>query len=72
MMATSVSASGSSFQAAPPVALFQTNIVGGTAAIQKQQYAVSRDGRFLINVPAGDFVIAPITLILNWRPEHGK
>jgi Tol biopolymer transport system component len=65
MMAVAVSASGNSFEAAPPVALFQTRIAGGL----KQQYAVSSDGRFLINVSVADSTIAPITLILNWKPK---
>ena len=68
MMAATVSASGASFEAAPPVALFQTRIVGGgTNSASKHQYAVSADGRFLINVPTGDPTTAPITLILNWK-----
>ena len=33
-----------------------------------QQYAVSRDGRFLINQPVEESTTAPITLILNWHP----
>ena len=69
MIAVTVSVSGTSFEAAPPVSLFQTRIVGGGAVIEnKHQYAVSADGRFLINVPAGDFATAPITLLLNWEP----
>ena len=69
MMAATVSASGTSFEAAPPVALFQTRIVGGGAnSGNKHQYAVSADGRFLINVPAGDSTPAPITLLQNWKP----
>jgi Tol biopolymer transport system component len=63
MMAAAVSASGTSFEAAPPFALFQTLITGGG----KQQYAVSSDGRFLINVATADSASSPITLILNWH-----
>jgi Tol biopolymer transport system component len=70
MMAATVSTSGSSFEAAQPVALFQTRIVGGgSSAVNKQQYAVSADGRFLINVPTGDSTSAPITLLMNWKPQ---
>jgi Tol biopolymer transport system component len=70
MMAAGVSTPGTSFEAASPVALFQTRLVGGGANTNnKQQYAVSADGRFLINVPAGDSATAPITLILNWKPK---
>ena len=68
MMAVAVSASGTSFEAAPPVALFQTSIVGGGTNTLKHQYAVSADGRFLINVSVGDSP-GPITLILNWKPQ---
>jgi eukaryotic-like serine/threonine-protein kinase len=70
MMAATVSASGASFDAAPPVALFQTRIVGGGSNfINKAQYAVSAAGRFLINVPAGEATTAPITLLMNWKPD---
>jgi hypothetical protein len=75
MMAATVSASGTSFEAASPVALFPTRIVGGggtSGAVSKHQYAVSADGRFLINVPAGESTAAPITLILNWKPRRSE
>jgi eukaryotic-like serine/threonine-protein kinase len=68
MMAATVSSSGNTFEAAPPVMLFQSRIINSGNA--KQQYAVSADGRFLINVPAGDSASAPITLILNWKPKQ--
>jgi len=51
------------------VALFQTRIVGGSVQIVKHQYAVSRDGRFLINEPVQESTPTPITLILNWKPR---
>ncbi|MBI2149121.1 MAG: hypothetical protein HYU27_00760 [Acidobacteria bacterium] len=44
---------------------------GGTATL-KQQYDVSRDGRFLINMPLEDSADTPITLILNWKPPLEK
>jgi len=34
--------------------------------------ANARDGRFLINQPAGDATAAPITLLMNWKPEAKK
>jgi serine/threonine protein kinase len=68
MMGTTVSASDTSFEAASPVMLFQTQIVGGGQTQAKQQYTVSADGRFLVNVATGDFDNTPITLILNWHP----
>jgi eukaryotic-like serine/threonine-protein kinase len=69
MMAATVSSSGLSFAAAPPVALFQTSIVGGGTSLQKHQYAVSADDRFLINITDDDSIKTPITLILNWKPR---
>ena len=56
------------FRSGTPVALFPTRIVdGGTLARSRPQYAVARDGRFLINQPVADATAAPITLILNWQ-----
>ena len=69
MMAVPITAAGTSFEAGAPVALFPTRIVdGGTPTQNRPQYAVARDGRFLINQPVGDASAAPITLILNWQP----
>ena len=66
LMAVSIAASGSTFQAGTPVALFATRIVE-TAA--RPQYAVWRDGRFLINETAEEATVSPIMLILNWKPK---
>ena len=41
--------------------------VGGSANL-RPQYAVSREGRFLINMPV-ESVTPPITLLLNWKPK---
>ncbi|HEX9725386.1 MAG TPA: hypothetical protein VGC53_14000 [Vicinamibacteria bacterium] len=63
-----VRASESTFEAGSPAALFQARtVVGGTADL-RPQYAVSRDGRFLFNVPDDTSTTAPITLVLNWNP----
>jgi hypothetical protein len=64
-MAVPVMMRGSNFEAGKPAPLFSTRIVPGTNPF-KPQYAVSRDGKFLINVPALE--TSPITLILNWKP----
>ena len=73
MMAVPVTAAGTSFEVGTPVALFPTRIVGGgTVATNRPQYAVARDGRFLINQPVADATAAPITLLLNWRPPASK
>jgi eukaryotic-like serine/threonine-protein kinase len=61
-------ARGSTMEVGSPVALFQTGIVSASAAANmKPQYAVSRDGRFLISRPE-ETTTNPITLILNWSP----
>jgi hypothetical protein len=58
------------FEAGPPVPLFQTHIVGGASANNVQaQYVVSHDGRFLINQPVEEPNPPPITLILNWKSK---
>ncbi len=69
MMAVTVRTSGSALEAASPVALFQVRMSVGGLANLKQQYVVARDGRFLINMPTDENELAPITLILNWKPR---
>jgi hypothetical protein len=68
-MAASIAASGSTFQAGTPVALFATRNVGNAGTNARPQYAVSADGRFLINETAEEAAVSPITLILNWKPK---
>ncbi len=73
MTAVPVTAAGTSFAAGTPVTLFPARIVdGGTLARSRPQYAVARDGRFLINQPVADATAEPITLILNWNSEGKK
>ena len=67
LMAAPVQASGLTFEAGAPAALFRPQIVGAGSNTQKAQYAVSADGRFLINVSTEE-AASPITLILNWKP----
>jgi Tol biopolymer transport system component len=67
LMSVPVKISGSTFEAGSPIALFQTRIVTGGLATQQAQYAVSRDGRFLINSRVDESTPTPITLILNWH-----
>jgi dipeptidyl aminopeptidase/acylaminoacyl peptidase len=65
----SVAANGQALEAGPPTALFATRIAG---LLQRQQYAVSRDGqRFLVDTLLQD-APSPITLILNWHPEQNR
>jgi serine/threonine protein kinase/Tol biopolymer transport system component len=68
LMAASVTTSGATFTAGTPVALFPVTLPPGLGA-NRHQYAVSRDGRFLINEPVDKSVTTPITLILNWKPK---
>jgi hypothetical protein len=54
-----------------PVALFTSRLATqGSAGLSgfgsKAQYAVARDGRFLLNVSAEDATASPITIVLNW------
>ena len=67
MMAAPVTIAGATFAAGTPVPLFLARIAPGAGA-NKQNYAVARDGRFLIVQPV-ESASAPITLILNWRPK---
>jgi Tol biopolymer transport system component len=69
LMAATVTVADTTFETAPPVALFQTHILGGHNQILRHNYAVSRDGRFLINEPADESTAASITLILHWTPR---
>ena len=68
IMAVTVAASGTTLEAGKPVALFPSNIVGA----DKAQYAVARDGRFLINQTTEGPTAPPITLIQHWNPEARK
>lgn len=68
LMAVPVGASASAFDAGSAAALFQMRTVAGGIADLTAQYAVSRDGRFLVNVADDTSTAAPITLILNWNP----
>ena len=65
LMASAITTSGATFAAGTPVALFPIRVAPGSGA-NRQEYMVSRDGRFLINQPL-DASNAPITLILNWK-----
>jgi len=69
LTAVSVSAATAAFTSGTPVPLFTVK-PASVAAANKQQYAVSRDGRFLINQPVEAGAASPITLILNWRPDR--
>ena len=55
-----------------PAELFQVRVAGGVSS-NRTHYVPSRDGRrFLINTPAGDAAIVPITVVLNWTAALKK
>ena len=68
LMAAQVNVAGGIITALTPVELFPASAVAG-AGTNKQQYAVSSDGRFLVNQSA-ESAATPITVILNWHPDH--
>jgi Tol biopolymer transport system component len=65
LMAVAVTAQGATFTPGTPQTLFQTHFPNGT---RRQQYDVSRDGRFLINTDLESASTEPIHLLLNWKP----
>ena len=67
LMASTILASGSSFEAGTPHVLFPVQLDRGPGG--HPQYAVSRDGRFLVNQITEATSNTPITLILNWKPK---
>ncbi len=73
MTAVSVALDGASPVVKPPVALFQTHLATGTNVLgNKPQYAVARDGRFLLNT-AIESPSTPIAVAVNWmkKPDVG-
>jgi Tol biopolymer transport system component len=71
LMAVPIKVSGSTFDYGIPQGLFSPRFVSGTIfTINKPQYDVARDGRFLINQSMEESSTAPITLILNWKPPQ--
>ena len=61
-MAVDVKATGNSFQASVPRALFQTRATG-----LDHRYAVGSDGRrFLIITPV-EGTASPLTVVTNWQ-----
>jgi Tol biopolymer transport system component len=68
MMAASIIDEGSSLSLGTALPLFQATPAAGTGT-NRQEYVVTRDGRFLINQPVETSSASPITLILNWKPK---
>ena len=72
MMAVAVTA-GVSFEARPPVALFQTHRRQPISSQDVFSYDVSADGqRFLIATRADKADSAPLTVLLNWASNMEK
>jgi len=72
MMAVVVK-TGASFEAASPVALFQTHRRQPISAQDVFSYDVTADGqRFLINTKMDEANAAPLSIILNWASEMEK
>jgi serine/threonine protein kinase/Tol biopolymer transport system component len=66
LMAASITP-GTTSVAGTPVPLFSVTLASG-GTTNKQEYVVSRDGRFLINTVVDDAAPSPITLLQNWKP----
>jgi hypothetical protein len=68
MMAASVETAGQ-FQAGPATPLFTvaapTNVITGG-----RQYAVTQDGRFLINVIQQQTTVTQLTVVINWLTQQ--
>jgi Tol biopolymer transport system component len=65
-------AAGAPPKVALPAALFQTHLATGTNVVgNKPQYAVARDGRFLLNT-AVESASAPIVVYVNWMKALAK
>jgi Tol biopolymer transport system component len=72
MMAVSIAFGSASPDVKLPVPLFQTHLATGTNVLGiKPQYAVSRDGRFLLN-SAIEGASTPIVVSVNWMKTLAK
>ena len=72
MMAVSMALGGATPDVKLPVPLFQTHLATGTNVLGiKPQYAVSRDGRFLLNT-AIESASTPIVVLVNWMNRPAK
>jgi hypothetical protein len=72
MMAAKMTIKGAAMEPGAPVALFASGIAGGGLERQQlTQYDVAPDGRFIISRDIGS-AAAPITLLMNWKPEGKK
>src|SRR5262249_48224128 len=73
LMAANDHTAATSFQAENPVALSHPNIAPSLASLpDNSQYAVSRDGCFLVNETIQGVTPPPIIVVLNWHPKDSK
>ena len=64
-----LAANGQSVETGTSVPLFATRVGGAVQGTSQPQYSVSADGqRFLMNTVTGEASVAPITVLLNWKP----
>ena len=64
---------GTSFEAGPPVVLFQTHLRQPISAQDVFSYDVTGDGqKFLINTKVDEPNAAPSSVILNWASDMEK
>jgi Tol biopolymer transport system component/tRNA A-37 threonylcarbamoyl transferase component Bud32 len=72
MMTVSMTLGGASPGVKPPTPLFQTRLATGINVLgNKPQYAVARDGRFLLNTLV-ESPSAPIVVSVNWMKKLAK
>jgi Tol biopolymer transport system component len=72
LMAVTVTLAGTKPEVKLPVPLFQTRLATGTNVIgNKPQYAVSRDGQFLLNT-AVESASPPIVVWVDWMNSASK
>ena len=64
-----LSTAGGSVEPSAPVSLFRTRVFSNVVLGGKQQYAVSHDGQRFLMLSAEDAAVAPITVLLNWKPR---
>ena len=76
LMATpiAVTADGQALTPGAPVSLFLVRLASGTTATLgtysgRPQYAVARDGRFLVNLAVDAEATPPIAIVLNWDAQ---
>jgi hypothetical protein len=65
MMAAAVATDGA-FQSAAPTPLFSVATLLPQQGTGGRYYAVTKDGRFLVNVVQQQTAVLPLTVVVNW------